>query len=223
MSNGATQPSLKFESDLRDRGFSLIAGLDEVGRGTLAGPVVAAAVMLPTELRPDATRLIRDSKQLSAQARLEAFACITELALDSGIGACDSAEIDSMGIANATRLAMARALEELDAPPDHLLIDALELPALSIPQRSIIKGDSISYSIAAASIVAKVTRDRLMAEVFEASFPGYGFAVHKGYGTREHLAALTELGPCPIHRRSFRPISDILRGTAGQYGHSGSG
>ena len=210
MQIGPQQPSLQFESDLRDRGFSLIAGLDEVGRGTLAGPVVAAAVILPPDLPPEAKGLIRDSKQLSAMRRQEALSLIEKVAVGSGVGACDAGEIDSLGIANATRLAMARALDELDFAPDHLLIDALRLPEIQIPQKSIIKGDSISYSIAAASIVAKVTRDRLMADVFEADFPGYGFAAHKGYGTQEHIAAINALGPCPIHRRSFRPISDIL-------------
>lgn len=216
MPNSTQHPSLQFESELRDRGFTLIAGLDEVGRGPLAGPVVAAAVILPPELPAEASRLVRDSKQISEQRREEALEFITKTALAVGIGACDAAEIDATGIANATRLAMARALEELDTVPDHLLIDAVKLPSIQIPQRSIIKGDSISSSIAAASIVAKVTRDRLMVGVIENDYPGYGFASHKGYGTRDHIAAINQLGPCAVHRRSFRPISDLFAaGTGG--------
>ena len=154
--------------------------------------------------------LIRDSKQLTPGQRAEAYGHLVEQCLAYGTGACDAAEIDRLGIVAATRLAMSRAIEMLDPQPGHLLIDALDLPACRMPQTAIIKGDAISLSIAAASIIAKVTRDRLMETVFEAQYPGYGFAEHKGYGTAEHLAALWRLGPSPVHRASFAPVRDVL-------------
>jgi len=204
------RPHYENEATFAARGFVAIAGLDEVGRGTLAGPVVAAAAVLPAGQPGDWARLINDSKQLSPTQRAEVYGFLTELCLTYGTGACDAADIDQIGIVAATRLAMARALEMLDPAPDCLLIDALDLPSVSLPQLAVIKGDAISLSIAAASIIAKVTRDRLMTTVFEERFPGYGFAEHKGYGTAGHLAALYRLGPSDAHRLSFAPVRDAL-------------
>ncbi len=199
-------PDAAHEHKLHDLGFRLVAGIDEVGRGPLAGPVTAAAVVMPGEIPDTWFGLIRDSKQMSSERREFAYEQIQYHALAVGVGAGSHAEIDEMGIVAATRLAMTRALDSLGVTPDHLLIDALTLPAVNVPQTPIVKGDAISISIAAASIVAKVTRDRLMAESYEPSHPGYGFARNKGYGTAEHMAALEKLGPCPIHRQSFAPV-----------------
>jgi ribonuclease HII len=204
------RPHFENEATLSARGFIAIAGLDEVGRGTLAGPVVAGAAVLPGGQPGQWARLINDSKQMSPEQRVQAYGLLTEVCLTYGTGACDAADIDRIGIVAATKLAMARALEMLDPAPDCLLIDALDLPAVGLPQLSVIKGDAISLSIAAASIIAKVTRDRLMETVFEERFPGYGFAEHKGYGTAEHMAALYRLGPSEAHRLSFAPVRDAL-------------
>ena len=203
-------PDAAHEHTLRELGFRRVAGIDEVGRGPLAGPVTAAAVVMPEEVPETWFGLIRDSKQMSAERR--EFACeqIQLHARAVGVGSASSSEIDSMGIVPATRLAMARALEDLDVAPDHLLIDALELPEVDLPQTPIIKGDATSISIAAASIVAKVTRDRLMAGSYGLRHPGYGFARNKGYGTAEHMEALQTLGPCPIHRYSFAPVRSAV-------------
>ncbi len=190
-----------------------IAGVDEVGRGPIAGPVVTAAVMLDQESAERWAGSVTDSKQMSEEQREEAYSAMLDAGVAYAVGACSSEEIDSLGIAPATRLAMSRAIEGLDSEPEHLLIDAVRLDAVAIPQTSIIKGDVLSLSIAAASVIAKVTRDRLMADVFEERFPGYGFASHKGYGTAAHMTALRELGPCEIHRTSFRPVHEAaLRG-----------
>lgn len=205
------RPSSIYESGLFGRGYRCIAGVDEVGRGTLAGPVVAGAVVLPETLRGRWTGLIRDSKQLSPGQREEAYGQLVEVAICFGVGAADALEIDTVGIVTATRRAMARAIEALEPSPDHLLIDAVELPTLGVSQTSIIKGDALCRSIAAASIIAKVTRDRLMESSFEARYPGYGFAEHKGYCTPEHLQALERLGPSPVHRMTFTPVRDLLR------------
>ncbi len=199
-------PDAAHENKLYDLGFRLVAGIDEVGRGPLAGPVTAAAVVMPGEIPETWFGLVRDSKQMSPERREFASEQIHLHALGVGVGAGSHEEIDELGIVAATRLAMTRALDDLDVTPDHLLIDALTLPAVSVPQTPIVKGDAISISIAAASIVAKVTRDWLMAESYEPRHPGYGFARNKGYGTAEHMAALQELGPCPIHRQSFAPV-----------------
>ena len=203
---GRKHPDAAHEQRLRDLGFRRVAGLDEVGRGPLAGPVTAAAVVMPGTIPAAWFGLIRDSKQMSPARRAFAYEQIDRYAEAVGVGSSTPFEIDSIGIVAATRLAMTRALDDLELTPDHLLIDALTLPDIDLPQIPIIKGDSISISIAAASIVAKVTRDRLMAESYEPRHPGYGFARNKGYGTAEHMKALRTLGPCPIHRQSFTPV-----------------
>lgn len=203
-------PDFSIETTIANGNSLLVAGVDEVGRGPLAGPVVAAAAVLPGPVPDEYSQIVNDSKLLSELQRQRAFAWLIEWCVSYGIGACGADEIDSIGIVPATRLAMSRAITELDPQPEHLLIDAVELHSVPIPQTSVIKADSVSQSAAAASIIAKVTRDRLMAEVFESEYPGYGFANHKGYGTETHMLALRELGVSPIHRRSFKPISDLL-------------
>ena len=196
-----------FEAALWARGVARVAGLDEAGRGCLAGPVSAGAVVLHPE--GDFSG-IDDSKILTEREREHAYDRIFGgLAMSCAAGLASAGEIDSLGIVPATRLAMARALAGLDVPSDHLLIDAMNLPGEPTPQTAIIDGDALSVTIAAASIVAKVTRDRLMQGAAERDFPGYGFARHKGYGTPQHLDALRRLGPCPLHRRSFAPVRDL--------------
>lgn len=199
-------PTLACELELWGRGLTRLAGLDEAGRGAWAGPVAAGAVILP----PDSAVLgqlsgVRDSKQMTPRARAEWTILIRENAVAWGVGMADSEEIDAIGILPATRLAMRRALEKLLPTPQHLLIDALRLPGIALPQTAIIHGDACALSIAAASVLAKTARDALM-EGMDAVFPEYGFARHKGYGTRIHQKALAELGPCPHHRRSFAPV-----------------
>lgn len=195
---------LENERALWAAGYRAIAGVDEVGRGAWAGPVVAAAVILP----PDAVALapllgqVDDSKRLTPAARERVLALIQQHALALGVGSMPAGEIDRVGIAPATRAAMLAALAALAVAPDFVLVDYLTLPGLAWPQRGIPHGDALSLSIAAASIVAKVTRDRWMAAQ-DAAFPGYGFACHKGYGTVAHQAALARLGPSPLHRLSF--------------------
>ncbi|MEK6587070.1 MAG: ribonuclease HII [Nitrospirota bacterium] len=199
-------PTEEFERAARLCGYRRIAGIDEAGRGPLAGPVVAAAVVLPVRCRLSG---IDDSKQLSEGERARLYAAILEHAMGMGIGSADVDEIDRLNILEATKLAMRRAIDQLAPPPDYLLIDAVTLPGIGIPERPIIKGDSLSLSIAAASIIAKVTRDRLMAEYHD-MFPEYDFLSHKGYGTREHLQRLARHGPCSIHRRTFRPVHEAI-------------
>ena len=187
--------------------FTLIAGIDEAGRGALAGPVVAAAVILPLNDQIE-TLLdgVNDSKQLTAKRRESLFDLICQHALAYGIGQEPASVIDEIGILPANRLAMGTAVAQLTPAPQFLLIDGrIRLPQLNIPQKSIVRGDSKSLSIAAASILAKVTRDRLMCELDD-QFPNYGFAQHKGYGTELHRAAITQHGPCPQHRHTFAPI-----------------
>ncbi|NOU10218.1 MAG: ribonuclease HII [Nitrospira sp.] len=199
-------PTEEFERAARLCGYRRIAGIDEAGRGPLAGPVVAAAVVLPVRCRLSG---IDDSKQLSEGERARLYAAILEHAVGMGIGSADVGEIDRLNILEATKLAMRRAIDQLTPPPDYLLIDAVMLPGIGIPQRPIIKGDSLSFSIAAASIIAKVTRDRLMA-AYHDMFPEYDFLSHKGYGTREHLQRLARHGPCSIHRRTFTPVHEAI-------------
>lgn len=197
---------LRPERECRLAGFCFIAGVDEVGRGPLAGPVVAAAVRFPEGAKVPA---VFDSKQLSESAREELDAMIRSVeGVDIGIGEISASEIDEVNILKATYRAMnaaAHALKQVD----FLLIDGNPTADFGFAMKSMVKGDARCASIAAASIVAKVYRDRLMTEM-EARYPGYGFAKHKGYGTAEHLAALRDLGPCAIHRRSFAPVRDIL-------------
>ena len=203
-------PDFSIETNIANGTRLLIAGVDEVGRGTLAGPVVAGAVILPGPVPSKYSSLVNDSKLLSAAQRQKAFDWLVGWCVSYGVGASTADEIDSIGIVAATKLAMSRAIAELDPAPEHLLIDAVELRSIALPQTSIIRADSRSQSVAAASIIAKLTRDRLMATIFDSEYPGYGFAAHKGYGTTMHMAALKELGASPIHRRSFKPVSDVL-------------
>jgi len=201
------QPGLAWERDLLAQGYALIAGLDEAGRGAWAGPVVAAAVILPL-YRPDLEQVlapVRDSKLLSPHQREECYELIVRCALGYGVGMVPAVEIDRLGIVPATRLAMRQALSALTLSPDYLLIDGLGLPQFPLPQRAIPKGDRTCLSIAAASILAKVTRDHWMIAL-EERLPGYGLAAHKGYGTRQHKAALEKLGPTAYHRHTFAPI-----------------
>ena len=189
-----------FEHAAMEEGFSLICGVDEAGRGPLAGPVCAAAVILPPDLELEG---LNDSKKLSEKRREALYPLICEQALAYGIAFASEQEIDEINILQATFLAMRRAVGQLGLKPDLALVDGNREPDFGdIPVRTIIKGDSRSANIAAASILAKVTRDRFMLEQ-DAVYPQYGFAVHKGYGTQKHYAALHEFGPCPIHRRSF--------------------
>ena len=199
-------PTEEFEQEARRCGFRRIAGMDEAGRGPLAGPVVAAAVILPVRC---CLAGVDDSKQLSARERDLLYSTILKRAVGVGVGSATPQEIDRMNILEATRLAMRRAVADLHPPPDYVLIDAVTLPYLDLPIRPVIKGDALSLSIAAASIVAKVTRDRLMTE-YHQSYPLYNFLSHKGYGTEEHLDRLARYGPCPIHRRTFAPVVDAI-------------
>lgn len=199
-------PTEEFEQEARRCGYRRIAGVDEAGRGPLAGPVVAAAVILPVRCRLTG---VDDSKQLSASEREHLYTTILERAVGVGIGSATPQEIDRLNILEATRLAMGRAVAALHPDPDFVLIDAVTLPHLILPVRPIIKGDALSLSIAAASIVAKVTRDRLMAEYHQV-YPLYNFLSHKGYGTEEHLECLARYGPCPIHRQTFAPVVDAI-------------
>lgn len=192
-----TEEMWHYERLYPDRDY--IGGIDEVGRGPLAGPVVAACVILPKDCN---LLYINDSKQLTEKKREELYDRILEEAVAVGIGSVSHEVIDEINILQATFAAMREAIGKLSVTPDQLLVDAVHIPGIAIPQRGIIKGDAHSISIAAASIVAKVTRDRYMVEM-DAKYPGYGFAGNKGYGSAEHIAALREKGPCEIHRRSF--------------------
>jgi len=191
-----------FEQELWDQGLEFVGGVDEVGMAPLAGPVIAAAVILPRGAR---LKGINDSKQLTHEEREELEPQIRALAVAVGIGRAEVAEIDSINIYHAGLLALTRAVQAMARAPQHLLVDARKLPELKMPQTPIIKGDAKSITIGAASIVAKVHRDRLMSEM-DAVYPGYAFAEHKGYPTPVHLEALGRLGACEIHRRSFEPV-----------------
>jgi ribonuclease HII len=205
-------PDLSEELALARAGHTHVAGVDEAGRGAWAGPVYAAAVVLPLE-RPNLADLldgVRDSKQLSPARREALLPVIEDVAVGVGVGWASPAEIDDVGIAAATRQAMGRAIAGLDGHVSVLLIDYVRLPDVKLPQCALPKADARCLSVAAASIVAKVTRDRLMADL-DGKHPGYGFARHKGYGTRQHREALARLGPAPIHRKSWRPIKESSR------------
>ncbi len=190
---------LQFEQTLWQQGFAAIAGIDEAGRGPLAGPVVAAAIVFPRGFFLDD---VDDSKKLTPAVRDVLFKQIVDAASTIGIGVVDNLVIDEVNILNATFLAMHRAVEQLAVRPDHQLVDGNRFAPNGVPFTTIVGGDARSFTVAAASIVAKVMRDRMMRR-FEAEFPGYGFAQHKGYGTRQHLEAIARLGYCSIHRRSF--------------------
>jgi len=195
---------LAYEKELYTQGIHLIAGVDEVGRGPLAGPVVAAAVILPKACKIPG---LNDSKKIPKSKHKEIYEAVLQNAVAIGIGIKDNQVIDQVNIYEATKLAMMESIGQLEPQPQHLLIDAMKLD-LPIPQTSIIKGDANSLSIAAASIVAKVTRDQMMEE-FDREYPGYDFAQNAGYGTSNHLAGLDKLGVTPIHRRSFEPIKSM--------------
>lgn len=201
-----TTPGMREERALMRQGCSFIAGIDEAGRGAWAGPVVAAAVILPRRaMRFAALRGVRDSKLLTPAQREALFDKIDRAALAVGVGMASHTEIDQVGIVQATRAAMKRAIGGLATAPDGLVIDAVRLADVPIPQRVMFHADTLCLSVAAASIIAKVTRDRLMAAL-DAEYPGYGFARHKGYGTAVHQQALAQLGPCAVHRVTFEPV-----------------
>ncbi len=191
-----------FDERIRREGYRRIAGVDEVGRGCLAGPVVAAAVVLPHEFKDGR---IRDSKQLSASARELLFDVITKNAVSYGVGVVPPETIDSINILRAALLAMAKAVQKLNEPPDIVLVDGNQRMPGAVQQVTVKGGDNKSLSIASASIIAKVYRDRIMREL-DTEYPEYGFASNKGYGTRSHVSALNRFGPCPVHRRSFAPV-----------------
>ncbi len=200
------QPMDFFERMYYDRGYQRIAGVDEVGRGPLAGPVVAAAVILPKE---GVGEKLFDSKQISSRKREDLHQLILAKALGVGIGTIGQEEIDLLNILQATLKAMALAIESLPRPPDFILIDGNQVIQIPLPQKPIRKGDQLSASIAAASIVAKVTRDRMMLEWHE-RYPQYNFAKHKGYGTKEHRRAIEKFGVCELHRKTFRGVKEYL-------------
>jgi ribonuclease HII len=195
-----------YEKQARSQGYLNVAGVDEAGRGPLAGPVVAAAVILPDGFDPVG---IDDSKRLTPTRRDKMFEKISSEALAVGVGIVESDEIDRINILRATHLAMRLALEDLGTPFDYVLVDGLSVSGLNAPSLAIVKGDSKCVSIGAASIIAKVIRDRIMVEM-DRVYPGYGFAKHKGYGCKSHIEAINSLGPCPCHRKSFAPISERI-------------
>jgi ribonuclease HII len=201
---------LAHERELWQKGLTLVAGVDEAGRGPLAGPVVAAAVVLPcgwSETGLDSRlRGLNDSKQLTEAQREHYYGILTAHAdIRWAVASADVEVIDRINILQATHRAMNQALAQLQPPPEHVLVDGRPVKSMSFPHTALVKGDARSYSIAGASVLAKVTRDRMMHE-FDRLYPGYGLAEHKGYGTPQHLAAIQSLGPCPIHRRSFAPL-----------------
>ena len=201
-------PDLSLELALRQRGVRPVAGADEAGRGPLAGPVVAAAVVLPPDLtgREDWLRLLDDSKRLTASRREQAFEAVQKHALAWAVAVVEPDEIDRIGVGVAALRAMLAAADSLSVRPAYLLFDYIPVRHCPYPYDAVVKGDSKSYSIAAASNVAKVTRDRIMGD-YEQAYPGYGFARHKGYATALHLERLREIGPCDIHRRTFAPVA----------------
>ncbi|TDQ42407.1 ribonuclease HII [Aureibacillus halotolerans] len=193
------------ERSLRSGGYTFIAGVDEAGRGPLAGPVVAGAVVLPEDFYyPE----LNDSKKMTAAAREHCYEYLLVHAYATGVGIMNSQQIDKLNIYEATRQAMVKAVQNMDTPLDYVLVDAMTLP-MPYAQASIIKGDQRSLSIAAGSVIAKVTRDRLMKRMAK-TYPGYGFDVHMGYGTKQHVQALQANGPCEIHRKSFQPVKAVL-------------
>ena len=202
--------SLSHEKELVGRGLNYVGGLDEVGRGPLAGPVTAGFVIFPPDLDYMAVSEVTDSKKLSATRRQRLDSDIRNLALVSELGWATAAEIDEIGISKATKLAMLRAIEKSIIKPDHLLIDAVKLDEADVAYTPIVKGDQISTSIAAASIIAKVARDAFMDEL-DGMYPGYGFLTNKGYGTKAHLKAISDIGPIKEHRMTFAPLKTMVR------------
>ncbi len=205
----------EFERALWTQGLTRVAGVDEAGRGPLAGPVVAAAAILPPRWAeaglPGELQGLNDSKQLTAAQREQFFTYLTVCGeVQFAVAQVGAGQIDAINILRATHRAMNEALAQLRPPPEHALVDGRPVKTMTVPQTAIVKGDARSYSIAAASVLAKVTRDRLMLE-FDRQWPRYGFAEHKGYGTEQHLAAIALHGPCPIHRRSFAPLRPVQR------------
>lgn len=206
-------PNLNHERALWANGALWVAGIDEAGRGALCGPVVAAAVVLPQIMNFHLElEGVRDSKQMTPNQRESRSCSIRERAVAFGVGAASAKEIDALGIVPATQLAATRAVQSLTVIPDHLLLDYIYLPKLDIPQTAIVKGDACSLSIAAASVLAKTHRDAILIEL-DAEFPGYGFAEHKGYGTKFHCDAIQRLGPSPVHRMTFAPLTTFERST----------
>lgn len=207
------RPTLRVERTLWGDEVPLVAGVDEVGRGPLAGPVTAGAVIFPNGLRAAGRykflKHVNDSKKLTPEVREELAPLIWEHALAAAVSSVSVAMIDRIGIAEASRQAMLGAIGDLQVRPQHLLIDAFRIPACTLPQTPIIRGDASSISIAAASIIAKVARDYVM-DGLDADHPGYGFTHNKGYYTPEHVAAIYELGPCALHRRSFSPVKEMV-------------
>ncbi|HLF90515.1 MAG TPA: ribonuclease HII [Anaerolineales bacterium] len=204
-------PDLRFETALWQRGFQFIAGIDEAGRGALAGPVYAAAVIFPSagaDLIPTLAG-VNDSKKLTSSQRKQWAARLPQIALTYAVASASAEEIDRMGILPATHLAAQRAVQALSPAPDHLLLDYIRLPTVNLPQTPLVKGDACSLSIAAASILAKTARDAHLLAL-DRDYSGYGFDANKGYGTPQHLASLEKLGPSPIHRRSFAPLKPRL-------------
>ena len=199
------RPSFTEEEELTAQGFRFIAGVDEVGRGSIAGPVVAAAVILPDNLRVSWLAEVRDSKQLCPAKRETLAGHIRKTAISFGVGAVSHKLIDTMGIVGASKLAMKLAVDKLTPVPQYLLIDYLRLPAVPLPQKGIVYGDCKCFSIACASIVAKVARDEMMVKL-DRRYSGYRWAENKGYCTEAHRAGLSRLGPSPIHRRTFEPV-----------------
>jgi ribonuclease HII len=206
----ADLPHLQKEIALLQQGYRFVAGLDEAGRGAWAGPVVASAVVLPID-QPDLANTLaglRDSKQLRPVERERLFELIQQTALAFAWGLASAEMVDQLNVVGATRYAMAQALSRLNPAPNYLLLDHLWLPAISLPQEAFPKADNISLSVAAASVVAKVTRDRLMIE-YHQTYPAYAFNQHKGYGVKAHQLALAQCGPCPLHRMSYRPLKTL--------------
>jgi ribonuclease HII len=203
---------LKFEEEKlgQQQGYHLIAGIDEVGRGCLAGPVVAAAVILPHDPRLSWYKKVRDSKLLTPEQRELLSPLIHNVSISIGTGVVYPDTIDTQGMTRAVRLAMTQAIDNLLPQPEYVLIDYLTIPGLDLPQKGVENGDTLCFSIACASIVAKVFRDRMMMEL-DKQYPGYGLAQNKGYGTEEHVAGLRKLGPSPIHRQLFRPVKNAAQ------------
>lgn len=210
VTNLPQKPHIEYEKQLWEEGFQVIAGLDEAGRGAWAGPVYAAAVVLPNDERIcNLLSGVRDSKRMTANQRKRWEGCIKSASVAWAVGSASHTEIDEIGIVPATCLAMQRAIDQISNPPRYLLVDYLHIEDCSSPQLSIPKGDCQSLSIAAASVLAKVGRDTFMVKM-DGQFPGYGFARHKGYGTALHRQAIAKLGPCEIHRMSFQPLKQAV-------------